>query len=98
MSRSCRFREVSQVGIGLQGRPIVLGRRRPTNVEALDLVYAEFLHEGNLLFCLHTFYEYPVAPISNERDDVLKHPLALRKGAVVKERAIDLHGVELDQA
>ena len=67
-------------------------------MEALDLINAEFAHERHLLVALDAFDENLVAAIADQADYVLEHRPAPWQAAVMKERAIDLDGVEIDQA
>ena len=72
------------------------GRSGTADTKALDLVYAEFAHEGYLLIGFNPFDQDFVAAISDQGNNVLEHRLAPRSAAVVKKRAVNLHRIEID--
>ena len=66
-------------------------------MKALDLIYAQFVHKGHLLVGFYPFDQDFVAAIPDQGDNILKHRPASWGAAIVQERAVDLHGVEIDQ-
>ncbi len=67
-------------------------------METLDVVDPELPHERELFLRLDTLDQDLVPAVSHQADNVPEHRLALGRVAVVKERSVDLHRIEVDQA
>ncbi len=69
---------------------------RPTYMEALRLINVKSPEQFHLVLAFHAFNENFRTAVSQQSDNVPEHSSATWREAVMQERAVDLHHIEVD--